>query len=439
MKKNPLRLVLDTVAGQVIVMVVVAIMAIHAILTLHVYWISFQGRMPNPPGVMTGQTAAFVGMVENTPRPDRDTIVAIVNKAEPRVNARMTDRLPDGAALIGPNHLTVDVGPTVQVFSSTPDKLEGNGEIWGDLYFQFSDGNILYLFLPKWDDLPPIGAGYVTLIFIAVAASLLVGWATIVITGPLRRFAAAVENFRDMRDTTVLPEDGPREIRAAIAAFNRMRTRIGKLMADRTAMLAAVSHDLRTPITRLRLRAEFIDDVAVRGPILADLDHMAALTQAALTHLSGSESREQYESTDLPSLLQTIADQYSDTGHDVVYHGPQRLTASVRLRDIQRAVTNLVDNAVRYGSHVTIALAKAGASVVEIAILDDGPGIAETDRARLLEPFERGDTARTSAPNTGFGLGLSIASDIAEAHGGALRLDSVAPHGLKAILTIATR
>jgi signal transduction histidine kinase len=292
--------------------------------------------------------------------------------------------------------------------------------------------------MSRWEE-PPVGPGVFTLIFLAIATTLMVGWTTFVITRPLRRFAAAVENFRDMRNDDVIVEDGPAEIRAAIAAFNRMRTRIGKLMADRTAMLAAVSHDLRTPITRLRLRAEFIEDAGQRGPFLADLDHMADLTQAALRHLSTAESRDPYEATDLPSLMQTIADQYGDMGHDVAYAGPERFTARVRLRDMQRAITNLVDNAIRFGQHVALSLETVSGTRLDIVVADDGPGIPPEERRRLIEPFQRGNSARTSESGAGFGLGLAIARDIAEAHGGELRLEDNTPQGLRAVISIAVK
>ena len=156
----------------------------------------------------------------------------------------------------------------------------------------------------------------------------------------------------------------------------------------------------------------------------------------ALVHLSGTDSPEPFDQTDLPSLLQTIADQFADLGHAVTYAGPSRLAARVRHRDILRAVTNLVENAVRYGDEVVVSLTELPGRKLAITVADNGPGIAAAEREHLLEPFVRGDSARGTLPNSGFGLGLTIARDVAEAHGGRIALADNVPHGLKATLEI---
>jgi signal transduction histidine kinase len=208
-----------------------------------------------------------------------------------------------------------------------------------------------------------------------------------------------------------------------------MHERIARLMSDRTKMLAAISHDLRTPITRLRLRAEFIEDEGNRKRMLIDLDQMRSMLESVLSLLRNDRKIEAVTLVDIASTLQLVADQFGDMGHIVHYEGPLSATAVARPDDLHRGVTNLVENAVRFGAEVTIRLDISGTKLV-IDVEDDGPGISDARKQEMLEPFVRGDDARTMDESTGFGLGLSIARAIALAHGGELSLHDRAPHGL---------
>lgn len=434
-----LRLIFDTVAGQVIVLVILSIVAMHAVLTGYFFLEASRNNFrPVSPAENVGRLASYASLYSRASPDQRGSLLALIDQANLPVD--VVSQLPGGLARLTVSPLADALASTAKVFKPAEDIGNPQREVSGSVYMQLADGTILHADLPVEDFPGFLGPMSSTLGFLIIATVLLSGWAIIVITGPLRRFAAAVESFRDIHADVDIAERGPLEIRAAVAAFNRMRTRIVKLVDDRTNMLAAVSHDLRTPITRLRLRAEFIEDGQVRSAMLADLDHMAALAQAALTHLSGNEGHVPFETVDLPSLLQTIADQFSDIGHDVTYVGPDHVTASVRLNDMQRAVSNLVDNGIRYGKKVEIDLAVISPERLTVIVSDDGPGIPPADRERLLEPFARGDSARAKLPNSGFGLGLTIARDVAEAHGGALRLE-VSPKlgGLEATIEIARR
>jgi len=254
-------------------------------------------------------------------------------------------------------------------------------------------------------------------------------WAARALAAPLSSFARAAENFSLDGGAEPLPERGPEEIRSVARALNRMHERIARLMSDRTRMLAAISHDLRTPITRLRLRAEFIEDEGNRKRMLIDLDQMRAMLESVLSLLRNDRKIEAITLVDIASTLQLIADQFGDMGHVVRYAGPQSATAAARPEDLHRGVTNLVENAVRFGAEVTIRLDMSGTSLV-IDVEDDGPGISDARKQEMLEPFVRGDDARTMDESTGFGLGLSIARAIAVAHGGELSLHDREPHGL---------
>jgi signal transduction histidine kinase len=213
-----------------------------------------------------------------------------------------------------------------------------------------------------------------------------------------------------------------------------MHERIAGLMDDRTKMLAAISHDLRTPITRMRLRSEFIDDETQRDRMSADLDQMRSMLDSVLSFLRNDRKLEVKTLVDIATVLQLIADQFTDMGYAVTYVGPEHAMAMARQEDIHRSITNLVENAVRFASSTTIRLATwQGEAIIDVD--DDGPGIAEAQKNRMIEPFVRGDDARNMDQVSGFGLGLSIARAIALAHGGMLSLHDLAPRGLRARVT----
>ncbi|WP_339035244.1 ATP-binding protein [Bradyrhizobium symbiodeficiens] len=262
-----------------------------------------------------------------------------------------------------------------------------------------------------------------------ICVSVLGLWAARALAAPLSSFAKAAENFSVDGGAEPLPERGPEEIRSVARALNRMHERIARLMSDRTRMLAAISHDLRTPITRLRLRAEFIEDEGNRKRMLIDLDQMRSMLESVLSLLRNDRKVEAVTLVDIASTLQLVADQFGDMGHVVHYDGPASATAAARPEDLHRGITNLVENAVRFGAEVTIRL-DISRTTLAIDVEDDGPGISDARKQEMLEPFVRGDDARTMDESTGFGLGLSIARAIAIAHGGELSLHDRSPHGL---------
>jgi len=430
-----LRLVFDSVAGQVIVLLVLSIAAMHGVLTAYFFLSNPRTIFAASPGETASEIGAAAHMLAAASPAERPRLIELLKSSLPSI-AACAAPVPEAASEVRFGPLAARLGNAATVRKVFDGWQTPGDEFVGPLFLVLNDGTCYQLELPEGDAPHFFGPGMTMLGFLLITTVVLVSWAMVVIIGPLRRFEAAVERLRDMRSEVSVPEIGPRELRSAISAFNRMRARIGKLMAEKTTMLAAVSHDLRTPITRLRLRAEFIDDETIREPMLADLDHMAALAQVALVHLSGTDSPEPFDQTDLPSLLQTIADQFADLGHAVSYEGPSRLAARVRHRDILRAVSNLVENAVRYGDKVVVSLKKLPGRRLAIAVADNGPGIPAAEREHLLEPFVRGDSARSSLPNSGFGLGLTIARDVAEAHGGSIVLADSPPHGLLATLEI---
>jgi signal transduction histidine kinase len=273
------------------------------------------------------------------------------------------------------------------------------------------------------------GPWIITLLFGVISLTLLGLWAARALTAPLSAFAKAAENFSLNGAAAPLPERGPEEIRSVAKALNRMQERISKLIDDRTKMLAAISHDLRTPITRMRLRSEFIEDDAHRSRMLGDLDQMRSMLEQVLSFLRNDRRLESMTLVDIASSLQLITDQFSDMGHKVTYDGPEHAMATARPDDLHRSITNLVENAVRFGAEATIRL-RISPDSLTIDVEDDGPGISDARKEVMLEPFVRGDDARNMNEASGFGLGLSIARSIVLAHGGALSLNDREPHGL---------
>lgn len=256
------------------------------------------------------------------------------------------------------------------------------------------------------------------------------------VIAPLSSIAAAARSFgrsatgRSTEESPVLREDGPQEIAHLAAALNEMRRRVVALVDERTRMLVAISHDLRTPLTRLRQRAEQLRDAPTRDRMLDDIAMINDLLAETLVYLGGPGSAEPSHRVDLPSLLQTICAPFIDIGHDVTYEGPPRYAFVCRARALGRAITNIVENATKHGTTVSVALREANDKAVCIEISDDGPGIPPELREKVFEPFFKGDAARTSSRTAGFGLGLSIARDIIRRHGGEIELSEHRPHGL---------
>ena len=251
---------------------------------------------------------------------------------------------------------------------------------------------------------------------------------------PLKEFAAAVRRFGVNPQTPALPESGPQEFRDMTRAFNTMQAQIQKFVAYRTMMLAAISHDLRTPLTRIRLRGELIDDEVQQAKLFKDVDEMQTMVDGALAFFRGDADEEATTTFDLAGVLQTIANDYADQGIDVGYVGPAHADYCGRPFGLKRALTNLVDNAVKYATPPEIQLS-CQEKVVTIAVRDDGPGIPPDALPRVFAPFFRVDRSRNRATG-GVGLGLTAAQAIISGHGGDITLCNQSAGGLEALVTL---
>jgi signal transduction histidine kinase len=274
------------------------------------------------------------------------------------------------------------------------------------------------------------------LMIVLVCVLLLSVYAVRWVISPLAEVATAAVAFgRSPKDHEILHRRGPREIMQVTDALNEMRMRIGGLLDDRTRMLAAISHDLRTPLTRLGLRAERVSEDNVRTGMQNDITHVTRMLDDTLEYLRDDARSEAVILVDLPSFLQTICSDFADTGHPVSYAGPARLSCACRPGALSRAVTNIVENAVKHGGTVTVGLSSRTPDQIEIEVADDGPGIPTALLNRVFEPFFKGNDARVQ-DNTGFGLGLSIARDIIRRHGGEIEMRLGKPTGLRVLLIL---
>ncbi|HET6519555.1 MAG TPA: ATP-binding protein [Geminicoccaceae bacterium] len=257
---------------------------------------------------------------------------------------------------------------------------------------------------------------------------------------PIRRLAQAADSFGKGRDVGDFKLEGAIEIRQAGAAFNLMRERILRHLAQRTEMLAAVSHDLRTPLTRMKLELEMLrgggggtEPRAEIEDLRADLGEMERLVESYLAFARG-EGREAVVPTDLGGLLAEIAERAGRDGTRIELSVPEPIELPLRPLAFRRCITNLVDNARRYGRRVAIE-ARDRAGAVEVIVDDDGPGIPPEHREEAFKPFYRVEGSRN--PDTGgVGLGLAIARDIVLAHGGDIALDAAPLGGLRAVVRV---
>lgn len=254
-------------------------------------------------------------------------------------------------------------------------------------------------------------------------------WGARWLSRPLQQLASAAKALGEDLDRPPLVEQGPAECREATRVFNQMQQRIRQQWAEKDRFLAAVSHDLRTPLTRMRLRLEQVSPSPERQALLRDLEDMHVLVEATLDHLREGESSESWAWVDAVSLLQSLADDMADTGHPVAVSGQAPPVWGQPLA-LRRCVQNLLNNAVRYGQDVEVK-AEHRAGWVVLSVVDNGPGVPESELERVLEPYHRLDPARQKVSG-GVGLGLTIARDVAVRHGGRLVLANRPGGGLTA-------
>lgn len=256
-------------------------------------------------------------------------------------------------------------------------------------------------------------------------------WAAHRATRPLRRLAGAADRLGLDVDAPPLGESGSRELKKTARAFNLMQQRIKRLVDDRTLMLAALSHDLKTMLTRLRLRVEFIEDTDQQDKAVRDIDDMHLMVDAALGFVRGDQANEVVSRLELASLVRDLAEDGEAQGHKVSFVGPERLAVQGRPVALKRAIGNLLDNAVRYGGNAEVEL-KAATDRAVLTISDNGPGLPDGELEKVFQPFYRVETSR-NRDTGGSGLGLALARDVFRRLGGDLTVSNRPQGGLQAL------
>ena len=302
---------------------------------------------------------------------------------------------------------------------------------WLTLSVAMSDGRWLNVIARAPPGPPPLGLPFlISLVLSAVAVALVAIVAARRLSGPLRDLARAADQAGRGENVDSLSETGPDEIRRSVRAFNRMHERLNRYVRDRTAMLAAISHDLRTPITSLRLRAEFVEDQDARAKIIDTLDEMQEMTEATLAFVREDASPEDTRAVDVTALIDSVVADLAELGHRATFADASRVVLPCRPMALRRALRNLIENATTHGHEARVTLSDRRNEVV-IEVDDQGPGIAEADLQRVFEPFIRLDPSR-STDSGGIGLGLAIARSIVRNHGGDIELENRSEGGLRA-------
>lgn len=265
-----------------------------------------------------------------------------------------------------------------------------------------------------------IGAGLIV--------ALLSAWTSRRLLAPLARLVSAVEQIGRSRTPAPIAANGLREFAPVADALNDMHGRLMRFVDERTQILAAISHDLRTPLTRMRLVAEYVPDVEQRRQLEREIVEMESMIEATLTFAAQDSVPEARQATDLAAVLISLCDARSDAGDVVGYEGPDHLVVTCQPIAMRRAIANLVDNAIKYGDAAHIALRHAGDRAI-VEIRDKGPGIAPDQTEKAFAPFRRLETSR-NRDTGGVGLGLTIARDVVRAHGGEIELFNIDPLGL---------
>lgn len=370
----------------------------------------------------------------------------LLDAAEPEERARFARLIstPDLAFAVGP----VPAAPAAPAAGASPgaealrDRLLAEPELEGrDLAvspgpngfagrLRLEDGAAVLFALRDGRGLPPVVGRALALAAVMAGAVLLVALLTVRdLAGPLRALTGSLDAFSGEAPVRA-SERGPPDVGRLARAFNAMQERILRLVEDRTRSLAAISHDLRTPLSRIRLRAGFVADPALRRAFEADVGEVDELVDSILAYVGEEGAAEPPALVDLASLLAAVADNAADLGADAAYAGPARFEARLRAVSMRRAATNLVGNALHYAGAARLSLHIESGTIV-VRCDDDGPGVPPEALSRLAEPFLRLDAAR--ARNTaGAGLGLAIVKQAAEREGGALRLSNRPGGGFRA-------
>ncbi len=408
-----------TIPGKAIFIIFAGLVILNFILILiFLNHSKKEERLADSDEVIT-QLADTLYLFETTPEKDWPKI-AKVSRTE-KLDVGLTDA-PRWSLQITDHNLE-KMGDTLK---QIPDHLAvslrlDNGEWLNIKYTPLSNANLMQIFI-------------VTLTLVVALALLFSAWTLLRFTGPLKQFKVAAEKLGIELTAKPMIEYGPAIVRDTAHAMNQMQQRIMNLLQDRNLMLAAISHDLRTPITRMKLRSQFLEDKQQYQEMVEDLDEMEAMIDQILTYTKDASNVDDRINLDLVALILSICDEKCEQGKNVECQTQiPRIRFKANALGIKRAITNLVNNAVKYAENVFVNITSDEGCAI-IMIEDDGPGIPEAQLLKVFTPFYRVDTARSSRTG-GSGLGLAIAQDVICAHGGSIQLKNRSQGGLQVKVT----
>lgn len=428
----------DTIARWFAANIVIAVIAC---IGLNALFLRFAGVWARPSLVETGlldQAAAITRVMATTPRASRPMIAAAAsnklyrvawysNRAELPPNADCGVELYDGLEKLR----ELLERPDVRAIGCDQDRaMEKGAAMQGytlsislpdDSWVQFStafrswgiDARLRYV---------------LTVTFVVMSSILVAALASRRLARPMERFARAAQRFGADVNAPPMQVKGPVEFQSAMNAFNDMQARIQRFITDRTAMLAAISHDLRAPLTRLRLRGEFVEDVEQQKKLFRDVDEMQAMVNSALSFFRDDGTQEAITRFNLSEMVNTVLDDFRDAGENVSYHGPLNEVYVGRPLSLRRAITNVIDNAIKYGGSASVSMHATQSDVV-IVVDDEGDGIPSELHEAVFRPFFRSEPSRNRKTG-GIGLGLSAARSTVRGHGGDILLVNRQPRGL---------
>jgi signal transduction histidine kinase len=448
---RPRRWMRDTIANRFGLTILLAILATLLMNGIFVGLAGVWGRPSFEKSGLLDAAAATVRIIEAQPPESRQALAASAGAAAYDVtwyatspvepSERLQTNYSTGSAafrrvLGDPNRMVLffhNEMPEVRSSSRADELLRD-----GDRYFmsvRLSDGTWLTFATAErsWG-ISMLYRWILIGVFAVLSCIILATSAACTMASPVERLAAGVRRFGADPRAPAIPLQGPRELRETISAFNAMQAQIRRFVDDRTTMLAAISHDLRTPLTRMRLRAELMGDSLQQQKLFNDVDEMQSMVESALAFFRDDAGHEQATSFDLAELLKTIADEYGDQGVEVAYVGPDHARWTGRPRALRRVFVNLIENAIRHATSPGITLRMTGQGA-EVTVRDHGPGIDDDKLEQVFVPFHRLNKARQ--PSTGgMGLGLTSARSIVRAHGGDLTLQNHAGGGLQALVVL---
>ena len=427
------RLAPRTLIGRSVMILVTPMIVVQVVATWAFYdrhWDIVTKRLVS---TVAGDIAMVIDGMEAFPgRDNRDAVLRVSETAGLRSSFAVGATLSAQAPRIGTGilHRRLSRALSSQLGRPFHMETEGYGD-WIRIKVQLIDG-LLDVFVKKRRLFNE--TTYLFLAWLIGTSVAMIGIAVIFMRNqvrPIRRLAAAVDDFGKGRDPPDLNPSGAAEIRTLTAAFNTTRARIRRMIAQRTEMLAGVSHDLRTPLTRIKLQLAMLGEDGKVADLKSDVGEMESLVEEYLAFAAG-EGTEAVIDADVAPILGEVVSSARRDGVDVDFRAPAGLVIPIRPNAFRRCLTNVVSNAVRHAGHVSVH-ARRTRDTIEIIVDDDGPGIPETAREDVFKPFYRVDGSRNPATG-GTGLGLTIARDVIRGHGGDIRIETAPAGGVRARL-----